>query len=461
MQDLKDKSIHHIFEVLFQVALKERSNYAKVTRPTVKSTSASRLSACAAALRSTTIVLVHRIRLKTLRAYLGHVVQVLPYAEEGLCIPMSGDYIKALATLLEYQPHVEHLSHEDWCTIVDFCLEAIVALNGESVDSGSNGDSLNALRASESISQRNSGPVASSQRSLFRSSHNREIVYGLVHCLRHLTSSPSAPLLQRTSPVFDTLSGFLASCATTTSAHVAAFATLNSLLIRNSLNNASFVAATLQQNLITIRSLWHFRDSALRDQLLIAMVALLPHLERQRHIETAGSLFGLVEALLDEIHLDYIQNEQRDRKRLLVDDLCFSGQSMPPQEAPVLSIKSLSLHRGTINAEYGWTVLCVIGFLVSWLDKFTIASHKLHVEDEDVSSRKRLKPAPLRLQELFSQVEAAPRSERNLILQITLFAISYRHCSDDEIETYVQNALALIGDSDRATSSWASLVITE
>jgi ataxia telangiectasia mutated family protein len=95
----------------------------------------TRLAACGKALRITVTAGVKRIRAKTVKAVVDHILQALPTAE-GPCYPgLALDYVKSLRVILEYQPHVEHF-RDLWQDVLDLCLSGVAPFQNSNDSDG-------------------------------------------------------------------------------------------------------------------------------------------------------------------------------------------------------------------------------------------------------------------------------------------------------------------------------------
>lgn len=123
IETFKDKTWHNIYETLFQCATVERSAYLR-TSQSQKSRATPRLAACGKALRITVTAGVRKVRAKTVKAVVDHILQTLPTPDGPYCPGLALDYVKSLLCILEYQPHVEHF-RDLWQDVLDFCLEGM------------------------------------------------------------------------------------------------------------------------------------------------------------------------------------------------------------------------------------------------------------------------------------------------------------------------------------------------
>ena len=124
------------FEALFHYATTERTAYLK-SKSVQRNTAHSRLAVCAASMRTAVELGVRKLRLKTVKALLDHVRLTLP-TPDGFCEPLSVDYVKSMRTILDYQPHVEHL-RDTWGVTLAFCLASIGSFQELTAEENENG----------------------------------------------------------------------------------------------------------------------------------------------------------------------------------------------------------------------------------------------------------------------------------------------------------------------------------
>ena len=112
-QELADKSYREILDALFRLTITDCSTYAKTSKDHLKNGTALRLSACAGVMRMVVEMGVRKLRFKTVKALVEHIIRTLPMSNKVYCEHLLADYFKSLSTVLEYHTHSEHLSGEE------------------------------------------------------------------------------------------------------------------------------------------------------------------------------------------------------------------------------------------------------------------------------------------------------------------------------------------------------------
>lgn len=257
LQSFGDKAFHKVYEALFQLARSLRSKHVD-KKTNSRSRTSNILASCAKTLLLAVDKGVRKIRIKTVRALVDHVVQTLPIAGEGWCEPLKLPYIQCLKTVLSYQPHVEHLLKDDWIHIVDFCVEALGRFCDEmstpNTQSASETASFRTLTGSSRTSRQRKDEVAIRQRA---PEGTTQPYKELISCLRQLTIAPNAPVLSRGEDLGLTLIAFLRVPSKSAGIeHIEAFATLSSILAHIVVDAVSLTKMLVAQLLSLIKIFW-------------------------------------------------------------------------------------------------------------------------------------------------------------------------------------------------------------
>ncbi|KAI9879869.1 MAG: Serine/threonine-protein kinase tel1 [Pleopsidium flavum] len=459
---LTDKGYHKIFEALFRLATNEKSVYVKAPRATTKSQSGSRLSSCAAVLRIAVEVGVRKLKPRTVKALVDHITQTLPTVNEGYCDPLSSDYVKSLRTIVDYQPHVEHLHKEEWCDLVDFCNE------GTMLAEGSTGSSSSSPYGSQYIlsgTRGRSGKLAGTSAKIRGDSGTQDSVNGLtkinaeelVLCLYQLTSAPNASILEKAQSILITLIDLLQSAATVGRAHQAAFATMNRILARIATNDVLLTQQTVKEVIPLIRRLWPAKSTSLRDEMLITLVYARSYILNLSKAEDGESFGAELEGLFEAVQSEYSKRAERDQLQL--DDLAFLTRSRAEYKPVPLSIAGVHLRMGTTKYEQSWVIPQTIGFLVSVLAAYqTMRPENDSVADVEDSRRKRRRMVQ-QLDDLLRQAKNSHLTGRLCAIQVIPFVLDQTATTMEEMSRILDCLLSCISDENGTIASWAMLGI--
>ena len=444
-----------MFEVLFRVLTKEKSAYVKSSKSNIRNIAASRLTSCAEAFRLAVETTLTHLRLKTVRALVEHIVQTLPTsADEVFCKPLEFYYLKTLAIITDYQPHVEHLPREDWHAALDLCLEGVEALAGQDQSQASNHEILPQLEASSVRTVSFSQSLQSRNK---RSEDSKMTISTLWQILANLVIASNAPLGERSRAILTTSVDFLDHTRLTKGIREA-FSTLNAVLRRFALDHCSFAAEIMRSMISIVRSFWHSRDADLMDEMLKTLVIGEPLVSKLMKSYQDETLFDQVEALYDAMCDDYWRSHGRPRRHLLLEDICL-GFSRPSRDTMPMQGITLCLRAAKLESEHNWTVLHMMALFCGMIDSKRPQSRSLGPSEDEPVPKKRRKTLG-KYSELLhlSRTTAVPTQVH--CLQLLAFAIDLHDLCADQVEYTLACVLPLVSHPNTQVSSWAMLCIS-
>ncbi|KAI9775556.1 MAG: Serine/threonine-protein kinase tel1 [Geoglossum umbratile] len=458
---LNDKGFHRIYEALFRVTSSEKSLYVKTTRANLKSQLSGRLSQCAAVLRVAVEVGVKRLKYRTVIALTDHIVQTLPTAGEGYCEPLSLDYIKALRTLLEHQPHVEHFLKDEWISVVEFCCEGTTLHgHGRVVQGISSKDQ--SMPAQPVPPNRGSSSKLAIRPPTNRATNNLQSKANteeLVFCLQQLVSAPNAPVLEKAQTVFTAVLRFLSSSSAVSRAHQAAFAALNSVLARTRTDYISLTEGVLREAIPLMSHLWTSKSSSLKDEMIITLIYGKSHINRMMLDGNSENDRAHVESLLEALKSDY--SRRLDREQLSLDDISLLKQGDPACEHTPLRLRSCCLRNGSIRSEQSWMVPQLISLLILSLDVSESQPRMTRTVSAE-ASHKRQRTTQLsggHFSELLRETKSPHVGTRICALQALVFALEERNLAEAGLKSTINQLVACVSDDSTAIASWALLAI--
>src|SRR6195952_4239387 len=309
IEALPSKAWHSIFEALFNYATTERAAYLK-SKSVQRNTAHSRLTACASSMRTALELGVRKLRVKTIKAVLEHIISTLP-TPDGFCEPLSMDYIKSMRTILDHQAHVEHL-RDTWSDALTFCLSSLDTFLEVTAEESGNGFS----NGSHSTSRTTIGTPF--DRSHHRSSKYRIEVDELVICVRQLCRSPNAPIHEHAQELISTLTHYLQQSSSSSSGRVQvdALAAVNTVIARMSHTSVGLTRQALRNVLPIVASLWIFKSSHLRDEILSLLILTRSYLSDMLRKGTDTDIQAIVRNLLEVLQADYSKRPEREQLRL-------------------------------------------------------------------------------------------------------------------------------------------------
>lgn len=378
----------------------------------------------------------------------NHITDALPTPGEGLWEPLSVDYIKALRVLLQYPPHVEHLSRDDWHILIDFCLRGI----GVGEESSESQLTIRSGRlSSESFNDRGSRAGSTvprlSQRGQGSHVDLKSNAEELELCIQLLTSSSASPVLDGAEKLLCGLSDYLSSLNTLGRSPYAAFGALNAVLAKAITDNTMLVQETVFSILPTIRRFWISKSAPLKDELLVTLMLGKDILTKQRVISSELPIDTL-QSLVEQIHRSYTRLSEKEVLQL--DDLMFTFDSTSTPMATGFIAPRLAISKSVQN----WVVLSTIGMLSKLVDDLRVTPNPPEVDAESNKRQQLLS----RVDDIFREASSSFGGSRICALQLIPF-IAHHLGTAERISSSLQLLTVNILDENPAISSWTMIAI--
>jgi serine-protein kinase ATM len=464
---LQDKAYHKIYEVLFQIALSEKSNLLSAKKNT-KSTVITRLTACADAVRVVVKAGASKIKLKTIEAIVDHITQTLPTADDEYCQPLAQHYLRALSIVFEHPPNAERLKNSTWYEVVNFCVQGI----NQYLDDHDGGPSSSSRSFSGLGANHLSGSITksgtSNGHSQIRShSMSRQNVEDLLQTIYLLVSTSSAPIAEKFHEVMDTAVRFLQTPTNSVSqVHQLAFSIVNAVLSYTCTDQISFSQSVAQNILPVILRFWQGKTIAkdemlnsVRDEMLMFIFAIHPHLERSVMDEESHELLTILEDLSDVLKADYTRRSDRDQLQL--DDLEMVDLGAETNNASPFSLDTFRLRPHNVRAERNWGNLQVIGVferLVGLGHQKSKSGDQIEDLNNDQHPRKRQRVAQSS-DRLFTSLKFEDEKSRIAGLQALPFILQDCQLSAAVLERFLDELRSCASDKRGNVASWALLAI--
>jgi len=464
---LSDKAYHKIFETLFRISKAESSNFTRSSKASARTQAASRLSACAGVLRVAVEVGVRKLRYKTVKALVDHVIQTLPTADDCYCAPLISDYFKILRTILGYQPHPEHFPSDAWNELTDFCVTVVNDLNRVLED----GDySLShRLRASDSFQDARSRSVTPSLRvgSSRKSTQNasqhsegttlRASSEDIVLCLKHLHSVPSAPVSEKAEGTLQAMLDLLRKSPNISYTQQATFDCINSIMARIVTNDTHLALETTKSLLPLVCRFWQAKSHALKDSMMISLLYGEHFFRRLVMSDVSGENTTILESLLEIFKDDYCKRIERDT--LQMEDLDLSQESIYSERQAPLSLKNFRPRFGLVKAEQPWALLQISSSIVTALDIHVIVQENQDINDDATHISKRRKFNSAR-GDIVQQIQVSLPSEKQYSLQVLGFLLNAIDLDNFNMQEVLDILLSCISNSNESSASWAMLALS-
>ena len=426
----------------------------------------AQLSLCAEIVRIAVETCVRKIRVKTVKAIVGHVTQTLPKSDGTYRGPLVKDYIKTLRVVLEYPPHVEHFSKAEWCDLVDFCNETLHDLNGFSNqkslgyldgafirDTWRGGPSRSATPGIEISYRQRASQINSLDNGM---SELRESAEELVICLNHLISVPHAPILDKASVVLMTLLKLLESSFTTGNTQQAAFECINTTMTFIRIDDISLALQTLRNVLPIMQRLWNAKASVLKDHMLKFLLYGEVYFTRLISSDPVGDSKSTLEDLLEVFQQDYYKRPERELLQL-EDLLLFKIRFVGKRPS---STQIFGLRFGTIKAEKPWFLLSIYASLVMALDS-DLKSGEQIVPPDEIENRPKRRKLTKNLDDVFQLTKSADTTQKLFALQVLTFVFDKLPLEVDHgLDWNWEMLLPCLSDDSGVVASWAMLALT-
>ena len=467
--DAKDDSYHTVLESVFRVAKIDKSNYARATKSS-KTKVEGRLSACASLVRTVVEVGLRKLRYKTVKALVDHIIQTLQTADGGYCEPLIADYFRALATLLEYTAHPEHFLGDDWHEVVDFCVQAARDLNklSELNESGlSNGGRfLNGSRSYRDGHSRSATPSTigdygrKSSNNISQRAADSQLKGSddqIVLCLQHLASVPNAPISDRADVILATLVEMLQSYHKVSSTQQAAFECINSIMSRIVAINLDLPLQTMKRVVPLLRRFWEPKEGAatFNDTLLVFLSyteMLLPRMLIEDHTSDCSAT---LEALVEVLRNDYCL--RRHRGQLQLDDLFLLDPCRSTSRQAPLSTRTLQVRLDGLKAESPWCLISRSAAITVALENAAIARDASLNGDEGQNFKRLKLEHPM--DDILHHVKGSLLPEKLYGLQMLVFIYDSLPFDEGTLQYHLDSLLPCLSESDSSIVSWTMLAM--
>ncbi|EGE85810.2 phosphotidylinositol kinase Tel1 [Blastomyces dermatitidis ATCC 18188] len=452
LNHLTDKEYHKIFETLFRFISTEKSTYKRAKPSTSKSSSGTRLTNCASALRTTVELGVHKIRPKTVTALLYHVADAIQNLGDALWEPLSGDYIKVIKTILQYPPHLEHLSKDVWCHVVDFCFQAIGVIEPNQ------GTQLSIRNRTRPPSESPGGPGsrASSmepgalRRNKSSGSETSTNSDELETCIQLLCSYPSSPIIDNAKKLIDGLLDYLESQNSVSRTPYAAFSAFNSVLAKSITDDTALVRDALLDIIPIIKRFWRTKSGILKDEMLVTLMLGRPIFLQYSLSSPPDSFVESLQGLTEQLYQEYLRQPEKDLMQ--VDDLVFTFSPTPRP----MGIRIMAPRLGVPKSEQNWTTLQTIASFSTLLDNMYLT---LDNEPQATERPKKKQHLLSRRSDIVREASTSTGVTRICALQLLPFIFSDREPATEELLTTLEQLTVNILDENGSTASWTMIAI--
>lgn len=425
------------------------SSTSKVT----KSGAITRFTNCSQTLRLAVERGSRNIRLRTLKALLDHLTETLLDSQGSCCEPIALDYSRCLSAVLAYEPHVEHLKEAQWKKVALFCLDRIAAAVPSDVDEDSQS-------SSNRLSGRSSRTLVNASHASSTSEHlPKQAIDEFVTSLRHLTSSPVAPVSGKGKAILATMLQYLHVSQSVNQAQVNALSTVNNVLLQIRGERTQVTISVTQSCIQIARILWGSKLAAIKNEVLIMLVLLQPYVRHILQTTDNATFRADLDSMVEILRSEYARRDQKDQLRL--DDLRLSHTAESFFEGLKCQIFSLrdgiASSANTSNGEQSWTLLrLLVGF--STFNGQGDMGRENSPEPRPDNARKRVKITHWS-DELLRMLYDLHIPTKISSLQLICFAAQSGPIDEHVLERVVERLTALCTDENGLVVSWALLTL--
>jgi serine-protein kinase ATM len=411
-----------------------------------RTSSASRLSSTATALRLTVEAAIGRIRFKTATSVIDHIIGTLPTPDDDFCEPLRNDYLKSFRLILDYPSYGEHLKAKQWQEYVDFALAGItVALRDDEQDTAPQSS------RDASMTSRNGNPLSirvsqSSTSKSFRSGAKSSLD-DILSALRSLTAFSNAPILSRAHVIIDSIFDCLISAQR---AHDASLEVLNNVALILMTENVELLVKVLSRLVPFLFKMWSSKSTSLRDQILIFLSVVRPLFLANRdsvgHVEQP-----LREKILEVLENDYMERASRDLLHL--GDVSIELLSFGATQEAYYLVPRREYHKSAAN----WSLLASMASLICGLSQSSSRSITFSESTAGNKRRKVAKPA----ENVLKRIINVESFKKLAAIQI-IFFICHQSAIPvlKEVEEEMVDLEALLLHDDPGVVSWTMLALS-
>ncbi|KAK9346130.1 hypothetical protein V1522DRAFT_405621 [Lipomyces starkeyi] len=419
----QDKSYHKMIEGVFQVVIKEKQLYVR-SNGVKTGQIVERLSLAASVFRTMVEQGVEIFRSKTFNALTNHIVQVSMHDNEFM-EPIALDYLKALKTLCEYPPHIEHLSAEDWTDLASY-LAAGIAVQ---------------IQAAEREQTR----------------RLRSETLELIACLEKMMAAANAPIASCARFIYTSLRELLVFLTVETGVHRNVFWCVNKILTYTILNDRALYAEMVTDLIPLVASLWNGKTVALKEQLIATIAYMYPGIQT-----IATSTIG--EQMRNLVYVIFTEYRGRlQREMLQLDDVTL---------APCETMAWLSTSYFYLSSEKSivpWMILMILARCNEFIDpeSFESRTNVTYVSPTSDISRKRRRlidsdsetipedtSPSTHTDQLFSKLTFSNESHQLALLQLISF-ILHLDRRPRNIQSYVPRLNTFAASDNSSIACWA------
>ena len=423
---------------------------------------AVRLGKCATAIRTAAARGASKLGRKTLFAVVDHITQVLPGGPSNDYVqPLLQDYVKALAEILSRPANVELLARQDgqvWEICVDFFLDIAHYILPAEEDvpflTLSRASPVPALIATRSTGS--STPSSQIQKRAGAGAGEGGPLKDILDGLLYLITAANAPVQRKFKDIMTVVFRVLElKHLSLGSVQTLGFAITNAIFSSTQADDLEHANVSTRR-LLPLMSYWWRAEKvsqdegirALRNEILKSISLTHLHLEHLALKASDDGILRNLEDLIDNLWTEY--SKRGEAFRLQLSDLTFTPSTLPSYY-PQLPFFGLRPHN-----KYGESHWAVVQNLAILEHISELASNKSTsngtVDDPQPRKRRRMRQDSNRIR---LRLKAIDLTVRRTALQVVPFLLENNSLKHDELADLLPDLVALAGDKNPVTASWA------
>ncbi|KAK9465609.1 hypothetical protein V1512DRAFT_248886 [Lipomyces arxii] len=422
---ISDKSYHKLSEAIFEIVIKERSNYIKLRNGTKSGVVIERALQATTALRAVVARGISVFRTKTLSAIIQHTTQIAANGDDYF-EKLSLDYSHILQLICTHTPHVEHFSGADWRSIAELCWTSIEN------------------HTSDTDLQRNTRISGTTVK--------------LAACLEKLMTAPNAPILPDMQRLNSVLTKFLICQPSETSAHRSIMYCVNRILSIAIVNDLSLYNEMVADLVTVVSFLWNTKLVGLKEQLIVTVAYIRPALQIPAN---ADKYREAINNLLFTVFTEYSGRITRDQLQL--GDIAF----YQPADSEWLSLPFFSL--ASDKAAVPWLSLMILAQYSEFLTESIFDStDNAYVSNEPPNKRRRLtdfsgsertngSKQQFLVTDVVRKISTANGAQQVALLQLVTFMIS--HSQSSHLSSIYWELEKLVSSDNASVASWTMIAL--
>ncbi|KAK6533509.1 Serine/threonine-protein kinase tel1 [Orbilia ellipsospora] len=458
LYSLTEKSFHKMFEALFRASMLEKSAAANQTKDIQRNTVIGRFEYAAGTIRFAVEKCGTRLRYKTIKAIASHITQVLLGLDHDLYFTTIEAYVRALASLLSFPSHKEHLLKEDWIELVEFCLQYL---------------EIRLLREQQDPQRKSRHASAA----LDRNRGFGSIGTDMMNFLQSLLSTPQAYVVDgdHMPKLVDTVLAVLAITEHDIPFR-SIFSTLNSILDAVGANNLEYAVKIVRATAPILARIWsNVKLPALKDQVIIHLILSLSHIFALLKSPSENILRGNLKDILEAMDEEYMarlteglegKSKKVGRIGLRSEDLVFESSipSAAIRKNPLRTATFALCHGvsrdedGDSRNEQGWIIPQLMASIIYTLQQDLEDPQAMDIDNINGVSIKRLK-LESHLDEVIRHLKSPNQAKRILSMQILCFYIDKWMPDLASAEKAFGHLLSQSSNDNTECASWAMLAI--